>query len=87
MRAASCSRTPSPTITVWCCVSRCVAAARPSPPPPALISASRSGLGALELYCMGLKATGTYLSRTLSYAGAEFRLDMIDIAGEFKVRI
>lgn len=26
-----------------------------------------SGLGALELFSMGLKATGMYMSRTLSY--------------------
>ena len=34
----------------------------------------RAGLGSLELYAMGLKATGSYLARTLSYAGAEFNI-------------
>lgn len=33
-----------------------------------------AGLGSLELYAMGLKATGSYLSRTLSYSGAEFNI-------------
>ena len=33
-----------------------------------------SGLGALEIFACGLKATGSYLCRTLSYANAEFEL-------------
>ncbi|KAK9808500.1 hypothetical protein WJX73_001795 [Symbiochloris irregularis] len=33
-----------------------------------------AGLASLELYAMGLKATGAYLSRTLSYSGAEFNI-------------
>ena len=33
-----------------------------------------SGLGALEIFACGLKATGSYLCRTLSYAHAEFEL-------------
>jgi hypothetical protein len=45
----------------------------------------KSGLGALELYCMGLKATGTYLSRTLSYTGAEFLMERIELDPVFKV--
>ncbi len=53
-----------------------------SAPCPALLI--RSGLGALEMFCMGLKATGTYVSRTLSYKGAEFRLDQLDIDPVFK---
>lgn len=32
--------------------------------------AHRSGLGALELFALGLKATGAYVSRALSYHGA-----------------
>jgi hypothetical protein len=46
---------------------------------------TKSGLGALELYCMGLKATGTYLSRTLSYTGAQFTMERIDIDAVHKV--
>lgn len=37
-------------------------------------SLNTAGLGALELFCMGLKANGIYLSRTLSYAKAEFEV-------------
>ena len=44
----------------------------------------RSGLGALEMFCMGLKATGTYVSRTLAYSGAEFRMETLDIDPIFK---
>ena len=47
----------------------------------------KSGLGALEIFAMGLKATGAYLSRTLSYRGAEFRLDQTDLDARFKVRL
>lgn len=43
----------------------------------------RSGLGAMELFAMGLKATGSYLSRTLSYKGADFEIAKMDIAPEF----
>ena len=39
----------------------------------------RSGLGALELFAMGLKATGSYLSRTLSYDGAEFSIARVEV--------
>ncbi|GFR48740.1 hypothetical protein Agub_g10698, partial [Astrephomene gubernaculifera] len=45
----------------------------------------RSGLGALEMFCMGLKATGTYVSRTLSYKGAEFRTEVLEIDPTFRV--
>ena len=38
-----------------------------------------SGLGSLELYSMGLKATGTYVSRTLSYSDAEFSIANVAI--------
>ena len=33
---------------------------------------------------MGLKATGSYVSRTLSYSGAEFSLAKVDIDPVFK---
>lgn len=44
----------------------------------------KAGLGSLELFCMGLKATGCYLARTLSYKGAEFQLERIKLDAEFK---
>ncbi|KXZ54936.1 hypothetical protein GPECTOR_3g106 [Gonium pectorale] len=44
-----------------------------------------SGLGALEMFSMGLKATGTYLSRTLSYKGAEFRMEQLEMDPIFRV--
>jgi P-loop containing NTP hydrolase pore-1 len=43
----------------------------------------RSGLGSLELFSMGLKATGTYLSRTLAYTNAEFSIIDVDIEPRF----
>eukprot|EP00899_Mesostigma_viride_P020862 jgi/Mesvir1/28778/Mv09258-RA.2 len=43
-----------------------------------------AGLGAMEILAMGLKATGCYLSRTLSYAGAEFCLVEISLDARFK---
>ncbi|PSC70731.1 strawberry notch [Micractinium conductrix] len=46
---------------------------------------SKSRLGALELAAMSLKATGCYLSRTLSYAGAEFVLAHAEVDDELKV--
>jgi hypothetical protein len=49
---------------------------------PALLP--RSGLGGVELFAMGLKSTGTYLSRTLSYKDAEFRLEQVEIAPPFR---
>ncbi|BDA48430.1 probable protein strawberry notch homolog 1 [Coccomyxa sp. Obi] len=48
-------------------------------------SLAASGLGALELFSMGLKATGTYISRSLSYAGAEFSIVRVDVDPVFKV--
>ncbi|KAK9862957.1 hypothetical protein WJX84_010635 [Apatococcus fuscideae] len=45
----------------------------------------KSGLGALELYSMALKATGSYVSRTLSYNGAEFSLVNVRIDPVFRV--
>ena len=47
------------------------------------INVCRSGLGALELFAMGLKATGSYLSRTLSYDGAEFSIAKVDVDPTF----
>ena len=47
---------------------------------------NKAGLGSLELFSMGLKATGTYLSRTLAYTGAEFSLARVDIDPQFQVR-
>lgn len=43
-----------------------------------------AGLGSLELFCMGLKSTGTYLARTLSYAGAEFKLAKVQLDPVFR---
>lgn len=43
----------------------------------------RSGLGALEMFAMGLKATGSYLSRTLSYDGAEFSIARVEVDTTF----
>ena len=37
------------------------------------------GLSSLELFSMGLKATGSYMSRALSYRGADFELATVDI--------
>ena len=34
-----------------------------------IMALTKSGLGALELFAMGLKATGTMVSRALSYSG------------------
>ncbi len=44
----------------------------------------RSGLGGVEMFAMGLKATGAYLSRTLSYKDAEFRLEQLEIEPAFR---
>ena len=37
-------------------------------------SLNTSGLGAMEMFAMGLKSLGAYVARTLSYQGAEFEL-------------
>lgn len=42
-----------------------------------IMALTKSGLGALELFAMGLKATGTMVSRALSYSGAEFSLAQV----------
>jgi hypothetical protein len=49
--------------------------------PAFLETLTGAGLGSLELFSMGLKATGTYLCRTLSYAGAEFELEHVPLSG------
>jgi len=46
---------------------------------------SKAKLGALELAAISLKATGTYLARTLSYAGAEFHLEKVEIMSDFNL--
>lgn len=43
-----------------------------------------AGLGSLELFCMGLKATGSYLARTLSYHGAKFELQDVQLSMEMR---
>uniref|UniRef100_A0A7S3VHT8 Strawberry notch AAA domain-containing protein n=1 Tax=Dunaliella tertiolecta TaxID=3047 RepID=A0A7S3VHT8_DUNTE len=50
-----------------------------------ITSLNKSGLGGVEMFAMGLKATGAYLCRTLSYRDAEFRLETIDIDPAFKI--
>lgn len=47
-----------------------------------LESARFSGL---ELYARGIKATGSYVSRSLSYRGAEFVIDEIELDREMEV--
>jgi len=41
------------------------------------------GLGAMEAFAMGLKAKGAYLSRALSYDGAEFHLRPVNPSTSF----
>ena len=36
-------------------------------------------MGAMEMFSMGLKATGAYCSRALSYKGAEFELKSVEL--------
>lgn len=45
----------------------------------------KSKKGALELAAMSLKATGTYLARSLSYDGAEFSLFKVNLNPEFQI--
>jgi len=40
---------------------------------------------ALEMFALGLKATGAYMSRTLSYAGAEFETCNCPLSDELRV--
>jgi len=47
-------------------------------------SLKKAGLGSLELFCMGLKATGCYLARTLSYTGADFQMEKIHLDPSFR---
>lgn len=44
-----------------------------------------AGLGALEMFACGLKATGSYLCRTLSYEKAEFELVNCPLSDELKL--
>ena len=37
-----------------------------------IMALTKSGLGALELFAMGMKATGTMVSRALSYSGEDW---------------
>lgn len=48
-------------------------------------SLESSGLGALELFCLGLKAEGTYLSRALSYKAAEFEFERMVLSYQHRV--
>lgn len=49
-----------------------------------LKSLTESGLGSMELFCMGLKSVGAYACRTLSYSGAEFELATIPLSPAMK---
>ena len=48
-------------------------------------SLRKAGLGALEAFSMGLKATGAYVARTLSYEGAEFQVREVSMTSVHKV--
>ncbi|KAI7841339.1 hypothetical protein COHA_004957 [Chlorella ohadii] len=45
---------------------------------------NKSRTGALELTALSLKASGAYLSRTLSYQGAEFEMRQVAVDARFK---
>eukprot|EP00879_Flechtneria_rotunda_P009637 GHRR01010084.1.p1 GENE.GHRR01010084.1~~GHRR01010084.1.p1 ORF type:complete len:1075 (+),score=467.79 GHRR01010084.1:930-4154(+) len=47
---------------------------------------TKAGLGSLELFCMGLKATGSYMARTLSYHGANFVLQDVQLSPQMRVQ-
>lgn len=47
--------------------------------PDFLRSIASKGTGALELWAMGMKASGAYLCRTLSYEGAEFAISQVPL--------
>ena len=42
------------------------------------------GMGAMEIFAMGMKAQGAYLCRTLSYTGAEFEVANVPITASFR---
>lgn len=42
------------------------------------------GMASLEVFSMGMKATGTYLARTLSYTGADFQLVRVEVDPVFR---
>ena len=54
---------------------------------PVLRHAPRAGTGAIELFAMGLKSSGAYLSRTLSYAGAEFSVERVAPGAIFRASV
>jgi len=49
-----------------------------------LDSLNKSGLGSMELFAMGLKATGAYVCRCLSYQGAEFELATVQLTPQMR---
>jgi len=49
-------------------------------------SIRQGGMGAMELVAMHLKASGQYLSRSLSFRAATFELVNVDITPEFKAQ-
>ena len=48
-------------------------------------SLQANGVAAMELVAMDMKARGLFLSRTLSYAGAEFTTSLLPAPGEYKI--
>lgn len=50
-----------------------------------LVALEKAGMGALEMFAMGLKATGAYLCRTLSYSGAEFEVATCELSPEMRI--
>jgi hypothetical protein len=42
-------------------------------------------MGAMEMLALGLKSVGAYLSRSLSYQGAEFELCYVNLKPELRV--
>ena len=46
---------------------------------------SKGGLGVMELAAMSLKATGSYLARTLSYKGADFDLANVKVPDDLRL--
>ena len=50
-----------------------------------LTKLDQAGLGALEMFACGLKATGSYLCRTLSYEKAEFELVNCPLSDDLKL--
>ena len=44
----------------------------------------KRGMGAMEMVAMDMKGRGLFLSRTLSYRGAEFEVVQEDLSEEYK---